>query len=263
MVLVAPIVLAAIGAIPGLLQAGTGFFQRRKAQDPGSRPVYEIPDTEFQAQDIYQRLAQRGFSSNALSLATDGLNRTLSTQAANIINTGGNSNQLAGVARATNDGLTSLAIQNDAKFDANQIGLAKNTQRLTDYLEKSFDFNTVQPYLLADQKYQQIINSANQNISQGLINSITGGISAGVRAQEQDDLLSFLKNNVTGEEDFDYDALVRELEKDALKDPFTDPFGLDGDGDDDEGDDDKKDSGGSTQDEVNAVIEFIQKFRKI
>lgn len=161
---------AASSAASGLLSAGVGYFQRKKAKrELGKlqRPAYEIPQEIQNNQKMAEQAANEGLPSQQYNNAMKNIQRNQANLLAGSMSRRSALMALPKLQQQSNDATGNLDAQDAMARMQNQKTLYGIGAQTAQYKDKAYNINKLQPYQENKDYYQSLLGAGNQNLLAG------------------------------------------------------------------------------------------------
>lgn len=175
--------------IAGVVGIGTSLYSQHQANQKqkaaqalaaaNPRPVYNIPETEFQNQSLLENRASQGLSDESLGFLKQNADRGLSSSINAILRSGGTANQIGGLDNNYNNAITQSALLDDQAKSQNLAALVAHTSRMSDNYDKAFQVNQYGPYADKAQAAKLLQGQGALQQSQAVGNLASVGSSVG------------------------------------------------------------------------------------
>lgn len=162
----------------GVIPLIAGIFQKKKAKKMLAnlnQPAYTIPEEVMRNQKMAEMAANEGLPSQQYNNAMKNIQRNQSNMLAGALDRRSALMALPKIQRAANDATGNLDAQDAQARMQNQRTLYGVGNTTSQYRDKAFNINQMQPY---QQKYnyaQSLLGAGNQNFTSGLDKLVAGG----------------------------------------------------------------------------------------
>lgn len=185
-----PLTIAAIGsqAAAGLVQGITGIFQSAKANKMAKsniRPFYKIQKPILDNQAIAESRASKGLSDASKELYIQESDRGITSGIDAITTGGGTVNNIADLYTARNNGVTKMALIDDAMRVNNMKNLTEQNNVLADAEDKQWQVNEWGPYADKAQAAAALKKQGSENTWKG-VNTVVGAVANAATAKQYD-----------------------------------------------------------------------------
>lgn len=165
-----PLVMKGIGGAAQLIQADN--------LGPGVIPDYNIPESERIQLQILQNQANQGLPGQSLSLLSDRISGSQASSLNTVLRTGAGVNSIPQLTDVTNRAFSSLILDDINARRLNRNDYIRGLQRFTDFEEKEFEFNEVNPAIVQRNKYEQLRRSGLANLTGAVDSAVATAINA-------------------------------------------------------------------------------------
>lgn len=165
--------LAALGIAAGIggYQTWKGSQDAAAAQNAANAnimPKYNIPQSEFENQNLAESQATQGISPQAMNAYKSAAQEGLTANATAIQRGGGDVNALAGAGGVYNRGIGQMALYDDQARMQNMANLYKQNQTMSDFKDKQWQLNEYAPWANKAQAIASQLAAANNMENAGL-----------------------------------------------------------------------------------------------
>lgn len=171
-------VIAALGigtAIYGGVQASKA--RKAAAENARNRPVYTMPQSEWDTLSLLENRAGQGLSDDSKRLYGQSLDRGLNSGLDAILKGGGNVNNVANLFDNYASASNALAVRDDEARLRNLNALIAQRQRMAEYADKDYAINRREPWMDRAQALAQEQAQGQQTMWSG-INTAASGVTS-------------------------------------------------------------------------------------
>lgn len=164
------------GVISGI-ESLVGAKKSKQAQDILNTPMptYTIPQNEYANQSLAESLAAQGMSQGAKDEYQAQADRGLSATLGAIVKGGGSVNNVGNVYDQYNNDISKFALYEDQAKMRNLANLMAQNERMSSFLDKSYQLNEYAPWANKMQMAAQLKSQGDQMTWQGL-----GGVGSAI-----------------------------------------------------------------------------------
>lgn len=178
--------MATVAALIAALAIGggtaiAGGIKAKKARlaaeaNAKNRPVYQIPQSEYDTLDLLQNRAGQGLSDSSKQLYQQNQDRALTAGINGVLQGGGSVNNIDSLLSRYSDANGRIALADDEAKVKNIYALIGQRQRMSDFQDKQFQINQQAPFLDKQAAYAQQQAQGQGMVSSGL-NTAASGLS--------------------------------------------------------------------------------------
>ena len=166
--------LPLLAAIPAVVQAGTGIYQTyqgNKLANSMERPDYSIPQEQLDNLTDSQIQALRGLPEEQRQQYMENIMRSAQTSISALGDRKAGLAGMSGVQQQQNDAYKNLLSMDAQKREENERNLQATRNTMSEYKDKQFQMNEMQPY--------QDTMAAAEGMQGAGIQNIMGGVTSG------------------------------------------------------------------------------------
>lgn len=183
----AVIVPAAIAAAIGIYKVAQGAHEKSQAKKLAAtnRPVYNIPQSDYNNLSIAQSMAGQGLSDGSKQILLDNADRGLATSVSAVLQGGGNPNDVGGIYKSYLDNLSNVAVYDNQMKLKNMDTLLAANYRMSDQEDKLWQINNWGPYADKLKAAAQLRAMGSESTNSGLSTVASAAMSVGSGIQQK------------------------------------------------------------------------------
>lgn len=184
----AVIVPAAIAAAIGIYKVAEGAHEKSQAKKLAAtnRPVYNIPQSDYNNLSIAQSMAGQGLSDGSKQILLDNADRGLATSVSAVLQGGGNPNDVGGIYKTYLDNLSNVAVYDNQMKVKNMDTLLAANYRMSDQTDKQWQINNWGPYADKLKAAAQLRAMGSDSTNSGLSTVASAAMSVGSGLQQRE-----------------------------------------------------------------------------